>query len=81
MKIINIANILFLFIVKAGVGNAFTKRQAEVVKAFTKRKDDPMDRLVLYIILGSLSNVGVFTLRVFLAPIIVMVGAILFAQK
>ena len=51
MKIINIANILFSFIVKAGVGNAFTKRQAEVVKAFIKRKDDPMDRLVLYIIL------------------------------
>ena len=62
MKIINIANILFLFIVKAGVGNAFTKRKAEVGnsftkrkaevgKAFTKRKDDPMDRLILYIIL------------------------------
>ncbi len=30
---------------------------------------------------GSLSNVGVFTLRASLAPIIVMVGAILFAQK
>ena len=51
MKIINIVNILFLFMVKAGVGNAFTKRQAEVVKAFTKRKDDPMDRLVLYTVL------------------------------
>ena len=62
MKIINIANILFLLMVKAGVGIAFTKRKAEVGKAFIKRKDevgkafikrkdDPMDRLVLYIIL------------------------------
>ena len=51
MKIINIVNILFLFMVKAGIGKAFTKRKAEVGKAFIKRKDDPMDRLVLYTVL------------------------------